>query len=194
MSSWLAVSLSITYRGSTLTILVSCLAYIFVGYIGPVLITYLGYIVAIIIWVNSSYTSDRSLVKHNGEKMYYIWDEFPGQCLQLWLLSCVLMLLCLCASLIDRASSDRALGGLGALRLGLLWLGFQWLCPVCLASLACLVCLACLACFDSFASLPCLLCFARLACFACFARLSCLAWLASLACLACWACFACLGS
>ena len=76
------------------------------------LITYLGYIVAIIIWVNSSYTSDRSLVKHIGEKRYYIWDEFPGQCLQLWLLSCVLMLLCLCVSLIDRASSDRVLGGL----------------------------------------------------------------------------------
>ena len=66
--------------------------------------------------------------------MYCIQEKFPRQCLQLWARMCVLTLLCLCASLFDGASSDGALGGLGALRLGLLWLGLQWLCPACLLS------------------------------------------------------------
>ena len=50
-SVFLSICLSITFWGSTMAILVLYLAYISVGYIGPVLIIYMGYIFAISTWV-----------------------------------------------------------------------------------------------------------------------------------------------
>ena len=46
--------------------------------------------------------------------MYYIWDKFPGQCLLLSVLCCVLTHLCLCASLFDGAPSDGGAWTLGS--------------------------------------------------------------------------------
>ena len=50
--------------------------------------------------------------------MYYIWDKFPGQCLLLSVLSCVLTHLCLCAGFLTERQVMGALGRVGALAAG----------------------------------------------------------------------------